>query len=76
LIGSCDSSRAWIVKATGVAKANTAARGVLVAHLSISWAMDMQAAIVHVDAALSALNSIHTTGDKLEIERNLEKSSL
>jgi hypothetical protein len=72
----CNSSRAWVVKAAGVAKAGTAAGGVLVAHLSISWAMDMQAKIVHLDAALSALNNIHTAADKLEIELNLKKSSL
>ncbi len=42
----------------------------------MSWAMDMQATIVHVDAALSALNNIHTTVDKLETELNLKKSSL
>jgi len=65
-----------VAKAVGVTKAGTAAGGVLVAHLSISWAMDMQATIFHLDAVLSALNNIHTTADKLEIELNSTKSAL
>jgi hypothetical protein len=65
-----------VAKAAGVVKAGTAAGGVLVAHLSISWAMDMQATIFHLDAALSALSKIHTTADKLEIELNFTKSAL
>ncbi len=36
----------------------------------------MQAKIVHLDAVLSALNNIHTTADKLEIDLNFKKSSL
>jgi len=54
-----------VAKAVRVTKAGTAAGGVLVAHLSISWAMDMQAKPFHLDAGLSALNNIHTTADKL-----------
>jgi hypothetical protein len=65
-----------VAKAVGVTKAGTAAGGVLVAHLSISWAMDMQATTFHLDAALSALNNLHTTADKLEIELNFTKSAL
>lgn len=65
-----------VAKAVGVTKACTTTGGVLVAHLSISWAMDMQATISHLNAALSVLNNIHTTVDKLEIELNFTKSSL
>jgi len=61
----CNSNRALVAKAVRVTKAGTAAGGVLVAHLSISWAMDMQAKPFHLDAGLSALNNIHTTADKL-----------
>lgn len=77
-IGSCIATATgpWLPKQSGVTKAGTAAGGVLLAHLSISWAMDMQATTFHLDAALSALNNIHTTADKLEIELNFTKSAL
>jgi hypothetical protein len=65
-----------VAKAVGVTKAGTTTGGVLVAHLSISWAMYMQATISHLHAARSVLNNIHTTVDKLEIELNFTKSSL
>lgn len=77
-IGSCIATATGplVAKAVGVTKAGTTTGGVLVAHLSISWAMDMQATISHLNAALSVLNNIHTTVDKLEIELNFTKSSL
>lgn len=64
---------ALVAKVVGVTKAGTTAEGVLVAHLSISWALDIHASIFHLDVALSALNNIDTTADKLEIELNFTK---
>jgi hypothetical protein len=61
--------------AAGVAKAG-AAGGAAVAPISISWAMDMQATIGHLDTALRALKNINRTADKLDVELNWTKSSL
>ncbi len=61
--------------AAGVAKA-AAAAGVAGAGLCISWAMDMQATIGHLERALSALKNINRTADNLERDLNGTKSSL
>jgi hypothetical protein len=71
-----NSKQALVAKAVGVTIAGITVEGVLVAHFPISWAMDIHASIFHLDAALNALNNIHTTADKLEIELNFTKSAL
>jgi hypothetical protein len=65
-----------VAKAIEVTKAGITTRGVLVAHFSISWAMDIHMSIFHLDAALNALNNIHTTANKFEIELNFTKSAI
>ncbi len=65
-----------VAKAASVTKVGIAAGGVIVSHLSRSWAMDMHPTIFHLDVALNALNNIHTIIEKVEIELNFTKSSL